>query len=320
LTKLLSRFAECIFWMARYVERANSLARVLDVNQSYSYDAKGGRNWESVLRLYSHSELFADRYDAITPENVLAFYLRDPLNPSSVRSCLRMARENARTVRPLISTEMWSQINAFYHEIKPLDPEDTTTQQLSDLAKLVKEGCQTHVGITMETFYRDEAWAFYVMGQQLERADQTTRLLDAKYQQLLPKGAGEGSAFDVAQWYALLRAAAGFQAFRREHPSSTRPEHVAAFLLFNPRFPRSLTSAVATASEALASLRRDFNLGSGREAQRRLRSFQSELADLDIGQVLQDLHGWLDWSQVQLMGVVNAIAQEFFGSPKSAAA
>src|SRR5690606_17150685 len=159
-------------------------------------------------------------------------------------------RENARTVRPLISTEMWSQINAFYQEIKRLEPEDTTTQQLSDLAKLVKEGCQTHVGITMETFYRDEAWAFYVMGQQLERADQTTRLLDAKVHQLLPKGAQEGSALDVSQWYALLRAAAGFQAFRREHPSSTRPEHVAAFALFNPRFPRSLTAAVMATSEA----------------------------------------------------------------------
>jgi uncharacterized alpha-E superfamily protein len=320
LTKLLSRFAECIFWMARYVERANSLARVLDVNQSYSYDAKGGRNWESVLRLYSHGELFADRYDEITPENVLAFYLRDPLNPSSVRSCLRMARENARTVRPLISTEMWSQINAFYHEIKPLEPEDTTTQQLSDLAKLVKEGCQTHVGITMETFYRDEAWAFYVMGQQLERADQTTRLLDAKYQQLLPKGAGEGSAFDVSQWYALLRAAAGFQAFRREHPSSTRPEHVAAFLLFNSRFPRSLTSAVGATGDALASLRRDFNLSSGREAQRQLRSFQAELADLEIAEVLRDLHRWLDWAQLQLIRIGGTIAQDFFGSPAPAAA
>ena len=129
------------------------------------------------------------------------------------------------------------------------------------------------------------------------------------------------AALDAGEWHALLRAAAGYHAYPpRASEHGYVPSEVAGFLLLNTAFPRSLTSAVATTSEALNSLRRDFNLTSGREAQRHLRSFQAELADLDIAQVLQDLHRWLDWAQLQLMGVSDAIGQDFFGWPKPAAA
>jgi len=314
LTKLLARFADCVFWLARYVERANSLARVLDINQTYSYDARGGRNWQSILRLHTDEEFFATLYPAVTAENVLAFYITDARNLSSIRSCLRAARDNARTVRPLISTEMWAQLNALYTQIKEIDPAEINSQTLSQFCGLVKEGCQTHVGITMETFYRDEAWHFYLMGQQIERADQTTRLLDVKYQQLLPSYAEQGSALDVAQWHALLRAAAGFQAFRREHPSRTRPEHVAAFLLFNGRFPRSLMAAVNEATEALASLRRDFGLRNGGETQQHLRVLQTSLMDMRIEDVIaRGLHDTIDWAQRELIETTRLIAREFFG-------
>lgn len=314
MTKLLSRFADCLFWLARYVERANSLARILDINQTYSYDAKGGRNWQVVLRLYTDEETFAKLYPQVTAENVLAFYVTDRRNPSSIRSCIAAARENARTIRPLISTEMWTHLNVFYEAIKSIDPAEVTPQSLSSLAARVKEGCQTHVGITRETFYRDQAWAFIVMGQQIERADQTTRLLDVKFQQLLPKAAEAGSALDVSQWHALLRAAAGFQAFRREHPSQTTPEAVAAFLLFNPRFPRSLLCAVNEAAEALTILKREFGLRNGEASLQKLRGFQSRLMDLTIEAVLeQGMHTTLDWAQQELIAVTSLIRQEFCG-------
>ncbi len=314
MTRLLSRFAECVFWLARYVERTNSLARVLDVNQTYSYDARGGRNWASVLRLYSDEERFAELYDEVTAENVLAFYITDPQNLASVRSCLRAARDNARTVRPLISTEMWSQLNGLYSQVKEIDASELKTETLSQIAQLVKEGCQAHVGISRETFYRDEAWHFYVMGQQIERADQTTRLLDVKYQQLLPQGVEEGSALDVAQWHALLRAAAGFQAFRREYPSRTRPENVASFLLFNTRFPRSLLCAINEAADALSALRREFGLPTGLLAQKHLRSFQTTLMDLTIDEVMtRGLHETIDWSQCELMETTALLQRDFFG-------
>lgn len=314
MTKLLARFADCVFWLARYVERANSLARVLDVNQTYSYDAKGGRNWQVVLRLYTDEEEFNQLYPQVTAENVLAFYVTDARNASSIRSCVRWARENARTIRPLISTEMWTHLNVFYEHVKAIDPAEVTSQSLSELCGAVKEGCQTHVGITRETFYRDEAWAFYVMGQQLERADQTTRLLDVKYQQLLPKAVEAGSALDVSQWHALLRAAAGFQAFRREHPSRTTPEAVAAFLLFNPRFPRSLLCAVNEAADALSNLKQEFGLRNGNLAQKHLRSLQSRLMDMTIEDVLaQGMHETVDWAQRELNEATSLVRREFCG-------
>lgn len=314
MTRLLSRFADCVFWLARYVERANSLARVLDVNQSYSYDVRGGRNWASVIRLYDDEERFAALYDQVTAENVLAFYIHDPRNLSSIRSCIRAARDNARTVRPLISTEMWAQLNALYSQVKEFEGAEVKPQTLSQIAQVVKEGCQTHVGISLETFYRDEAWHFYLMGQQLERADQTTRLLDVKYQQLLPQGAEEGSAADVAQWHALLRAAAGFQAFRRENPSRTRPMHVASFLLFNPRFPRSLLCAVNEAADALSCLRTEGGLPTGLLAQKHLRSFQTTLMDMTIEEVLdRGLHATIDWAQSELIETTALLQREFFG-------
>ncbi len=315
MTKLLARFADCVFWLARYVERANSLARVLDVNQTYSYDAKGGRNWEVVLRLYTDEEEFKQLYEQISPENVLAFYITDVRNPSSIRSCIRWARENARTIRPLISTEMWTHLNVLYEHLKGIDPSEITPQSLSEFSAGIKEGCQTHVGITRETFYRDEAWAFYLMGQQLERADQTTRLLDVKFQQLLPKAVEAGSALDVSQWHALLRAAAGFHAFRREHPNRTTPEAVAAFLLFNPRFPRSLLCAVNEASEALDNLRREFGLRNGTASQKQLRGLQSRLIDMRIDDVMaQGMHETLDWAQRELMQITSLVRREFCGA------
>lgn len=314
MPRLLSRFAEGVFWLGRYVERANSLARVLDVNQTYSYDAQGGRNWQIVLQLNSDEEAFSALYDEATAENVLAFYVTNQRNPSSIRSCLGFARENARTLRPLISTEMWTQLNAFYHRIEKVRSREAAPQALSKLATAIKEGCQTHVGITRETLYRDEAWLFYLAGQQIERADQTTRLLDVKYMQLLPKEAETGSAVDVSQWHALLRAAAGLQAYRRQHPGRTTPSSVAAFMLFDPLFPRSVICTTNEATRALAGLKRTFRVTTGDAARKRLRDFQARLLDMTIDDVLkQGMHEMLDWVQLELSVTTSLIGREFFG-------
>ncbi len=314
MTRLLSRFAECVFWLGRQVERANALARVLDVNQSYSYDAHGGRNWEMLLHLYEQEEEFRRRIGDVTPEAVLYFHLLDEGNASSVRSSIAQARENARTLRPLISTEMWTQLNGFHRTLLDLSPSDATPRRLSRLAALIKENCQAHVGVTLETLYRDEAYYFYIMGQQIERADQITRLMWIKYHQLLPMGAEEGSVVDVSQWHALLRAAAAFQAFSREHPSNLTPDAVTGFLLFNPRFPRSLLCSVAAATEALTTLRRDFNLASGSLAVRTLWSFQSSLHDFDMDEVnTRGLDDTIDWAQRELIRATDMIALSYFG-------
>jgi uncharacterized alpha-E superfamily protein len=315
LARLLARFADCVFWTARYVERSISLARVLDVNQAYSQDAKGNRNWQSILTFYADEERFAELYKQLSADAVIAFYTTDPRNLASIRSCLRQARENARTIRPLISTEMWSQLNALHRKIKPLKASSVTSKTLSNFATLVKEGCQTHVGITMETFYRDEAYHFYMLGQQLERADQTTRLLDVKFAQLRAGATEMGSATDVSQWNALLRAAAGFQAYRRRHPvTAMSPQSVAHFLLLNPMFPRSLLCAVNGANDALNALRREAGLTTGARAQKRLRAFQSALMDLDIDEIMaRGMDEAMDWVQRELNEIGDLVTKEFFG-------
>src|SRR5262249_6491118 len=220
---LLARYADCIFRLARYVERAENLARILDVHETFSRDGRGGQNWRSIVQLNSDEERFFATHDAASVNTVVNFYVIDAGNPTSIVSTIRFARENARTLRPLISTEMWVQLNVFYNRLVDLRPADLSPGNLASLLATIKEACQTHAGITEGTFFRDQGWYFYQIGRYMERADQTTRLLDIKYHLLLPSISDVGSPVDVSQWNALLRSAAGYHAYRRLHAASTTP-------------------------------------------------------------------------------------------------
>jgi uncharacterized alpha-E superfamily protein len=319
LSSLLSRYAECVFWLARQIERANSLARVLDVNETFAYDAEGQQSWETVIDLYADGEEFAKKYDTPSAEAVLYFYLLDRENPGSILSTITQARENARTLRPLISTEMWLQLNTFFTRLKRLRRSDIAEQNLSKICALVKEECQTHLGVTTETFYRDPAWAFYRLGQALERADQTTRLLDVKYYLLLPSAAGVGSAVDVSQWNAVLRSAAGFHAYRRMHPREINPADVTGFLLFDKRFPRSVLACLAEAVEAMTELREDGGLAAGLPAEERLLALSGRLASMSVDDVITaGLHETIDWVQTDIIEIADELAYAFFGAERPA--
>ena len=206
---LLARYADCIFWLARYVERAENLARILDVNETFSRDSRGGQNWLSILQLNADEKRFLAAHSEATAYSVVRFYVVDAGNPTSIVSAIRSARENARTLRPLISTEMWVQLNVFYSYLAALGEVDLVPGRLAALFGSIKEACQTHTGITDGTFFRDQGWYFYQLGRYIERADQTTRLLDIKYHLLLPSLSDVGSPIDVSQWHALLRSAVG---------------------------------------------------------------------------------------------------------------
>jgi uncharacterized alpha-E superfamily protein len=299
--------------MARQVERANSMARILDVNESFSRDARGGHDWEVILRLYSDEQPFKATGREPTADNVLHYYILDEGNPNSVRSCIRMARENARALRHLISTEMWVQLNGFYNHLRKLRKTELKAEKLNQICSYIKESCQTHSGITMETLYRDESWFFHRIGCWLERADQTTRLVDVKYEVLLPDTADVGSAVDEAQWNALLRSAAGFHAFRRVYRGRMTAENVAGFLLFDARFPRSVLASVQAANGHLNK----FCLAHGHTAKRasstRLRRLHAALAEDTAPElVARGMHEELDKIQVQLAGIVDALGREFF--------
>jgi len=313
MSQMLSRHAENIYWMARYVERSENLARILDVNETFSRNALGEQNWAAVISIFSDEDLFESLRDAPTTENVIEFYTLDTDNPNSIRSQLKAVRENARALRPLISTEMWTQINTFHNQISRKRRTDVTEERLSNFCALVKEGCQTHTGITEGTFARDAAWQVYEAGRALERADQTTRLLDVKYHLLLPSVEDIGSRLDVSQWNALLRSAAGYHAFRRFHPMDLSPQMVAAFMLFDERFPRSVRACMARLKQVLDTLEKTHDLTPRKRTRRDLNSLIRTLEGESIEDIfVNGLHEFLDDVQQELMTVSDEFAASFF--------
>ena len=313
---LLARYADCIFWLARYVERAENLARILDVNETFSRDSRGGQNWRSIIQLNSDEKRFFAADRAVSAANVLRFYLIDADNPTSIVSAIRYARENARTLRPLISTEMWVQLNVFHNRLAALGEPDLAPGRLSALFATIKEACQTHTGITEGTFFRDQGWYFYQLGRYIERADQTTRLLDIKYHLLLPSVSDVGSPTDVSQWNVLLRSAAGYHAYQRLHAARTTPARVAGFLLFNQAFPRSVHHCVREAGRLLGDLKSRYALRGGNDAAEELDRLRAVLGTLAIQEILsQGLHEFLDLLQQQLNAVTGNLGVAFFGYP-----
>ncbi|MGA8401678.1 MAG: alpha-E domain-containing protein, partial [Stellaceae bacterium] len=152
---LLARYAECIFWLSRFVERAENLARILEVHETYARDKTGARDWYSIVQLNADEETFAEKHSTASARNVIRFYLNDRENPTSILNTVKSARENGRTLRPLISTEMWVQLNVFYNRLNRIDDGELTPGALSPLLNDIKQACQTFTGITEGTFYRD---------------------------------------------------------------------------------------------------------------------------------------------------------------------
>ncbi len=311
---LLSRYADSISWVARYVERAENLARILDVNEVFARDSRGNQNWASIVELFSDRPRFFATHPKADAATVLDYYVGDASNPNSIVSAIRAARENARTLRPLISTEMWMQLNVMHQHLCDLDPAELAPGRRNAFFRWVKEGCQLHTGITEGTLHRDQTWYFYQIGRMIERADQTTRLLDMKYHLLLPRTQDVGSQLDVSQWNALLRSAAGYHSYRRLHSGRIAPSQVAGFLLLNRRFPRSVYLCVRDAESMLSELRMRYNLRHGNEAAEVLDQLRGLLSSITITEVLGNgLHEFLDLVQLRLNEVTRHIGIAYFG-------
>ena len=314
MSRLLSRYAEAIYWLARYVERAENLARILDVNETFSRDSRGWQNWRSILELFRDEDRFLAEHGEADADSVIYFYTLDQRNISSILSAINAARSNARTLRPLISTEMWIQLNMFSNKLKSIPREDLSEPRLTRFCSMVKEACQTHTGITEGTFYRDEGWFFYQIGRNIERADQTTRLLDVKYHLLLPRVEAVGSPLDVSQWNAVLRSAAGYHAFRRVQPSGMSPAAVSGFLLFHKRFPRSVSACINDISNRLNQLRSSYQLVGGSAVLEELDELLSVLDDITTDEVIEKgMHEFIDWIQLKLGRIHDELGSAFFG-------
>ena len=309
--RLLSRNAEALFWLARYLERGASLARVIEMQSSFGgQDRETGWSW--LLTLNSDEARFKERFD-VSSANIVAFYVTDAANPASIRSSIHWARENARALRPFIPLEMWVQINAFHQIIERIDTEDINPSQLPRTCAEIRTGCHAQIGIAEGTLYRDEGYQFFRLGQMIERADQTSRLLDVKFAQGATSARTIGSADDFVFWSTILRTAAAYQVFHRLEPESASPERVARFLVLSPNHPRSVGYCVSEIGNALSQLRGPFGL-SGANTCLEAAEVLTEglLAAGHDNNLLARLHEFNDWVQRALIDLTTHIGDAFF--------
>ena len=311
---MLSRVANSIYWLNRYIERAENIARFSDVNFNLSLDMPNEmvQQWEPLIMTSGDRDLYFERYGKVAPENVIHFLTFDEEYPNSILSCLNRARENARSVREIISSEMWEQVNAFYHFVRDASKSDQITNWPSFFQR-VKQESHLYVGIADVTMTHNEGWNFGQMGRFLERADKTTRILDVKYFILLPSARDIGSTLDELQWAALLRSASAYEMYRKQDLQRINPTAVAKFLLLDSAFPRSIRFCV---HEAERSLHRITGTPKGtwsNPAERNLGRLRSDLDYLMIDEVIgSGLHEFLDGLQSRISAVDDCIFEMFF--------
>ena len=284
---MLSRTADHLFWMARYMERAENTARMLNVNYETSLLPQSAdmatEGWRGLLSISELTWAFSQKYREVTARNVIDFMLRDETNPSSILSCLRAARENARAVRGALTTEVWETQNQTWLEFNRLLERGDLERDPAELFEWVKFRSHLSRGVTVGTMLMDEALHFLRIGTFLERADNTARLLDVKFHALAGDyfGAGnvkESQEVDFYHWSAILRSVSGFEIYRKVYRNVIRPERVAELLILRPDMPRSLAASM---NEVVANLQ----LVANEQSAETLRRAGRLRADLQYGRI-----------------------------------
>ncbi len=293
---MLSRTANHLYWMARYIERAETTARLLEVGgrNALMPDVGGGfrNDWEAILQANGTLDMFNDKYKDTVQRNIETFLFFDSDNPSSVLSCLNMARENARVVRTALTSSVWDAINGAYQELKQLQRTERSKVQLTDLTEWTLRATALIRGCIETTQLRNDGYHFMGTGFGIERGDNTSRLLDVKYYVLLPSVSYVGSGLDQSQWVTLLRSMSAHRAFNWTYPGELSAAKIADFLILNRMFPRSLLSAVYQTCDHLDHLGRGY--GSVTPAQAKVREILSELAEADVKDIFDEgLHEFL---------------------------
>jgi uncharacterized alpha-E superfamily protein len=295
---MLSRTADHLFWMARYMERAENTARMLDVNYQTSLlpqsEQMAEQGWRGLLSISELSADFSKKYRQVDARNVMNFMVHDESNLSSITSCLRAARENARAVRGALTTEVWETQNQTWLEFNRMLAEGAFERDPGAFFEWVKFRSHLSRGVTVGTMLMDEALYFLRIGTFLERADNTARLLDVKFHALagdyFGSAAKESQEVDFYHWSAILRSVSGFEIYRKVYRNVIRPERVAELLILRPDMPRSLAACM---NEVVANLEQVANQQSG-ETLRRAGRLRSDLKYGRIDEILATgLHAYL---------------------------
>jgi uncharacterized alpha-E superfamily protein len=314
---MLARDADSVYWMARYIERAEHIARILWVNSNLLVDvgdlapALQDRQWESVLTIFHANP-------PEKSEGLIAVWMRHYMtfsreNPNSIINCLTRARENARGVRELISSEMWENLNALYWSLQSEDAPKNFEESHDEFFRSIMTGSLMFQGLTDQTMAHDQRWMFAQLGKYLERITVTCRVIETKFNILHQAEAMLEAPLRNIHWMAVLRSCCSIEAYRRNHVGDMDPLKVAAFLLLENNFPRSVRYSVHHAHEAIAKLRTEINPPTIDNAERILGRLDTQLEYAEMSEILNEgLPAYLQKIQFQIGEAAMAVQKAYF--------
>ncbi|NVJ59561.1 MAG: alpha-E domain-containing protein [Gammaproteobacteria bacterium] len=306
---MLSRVANNLYWLARYLERAENTARLINVNSHLLLDLPKNikLGWQPIIDILSFRDIFYQNYKEADEKSVVNFMVLDQSNPGSIINSLYFARENARTVREIIPREAWEQINNIYLQVVDNKSDAfTRSTRYSYLSNIILAH-QTITGLLAGTMTHDEAYSFIRMGRNLERGDMSTRLVDVRSASLLPDVDNELRTFKNIQWMGVLKSMTAYQMYRRKVRVRINRDDVLSFLLLEPRFPRSLIHAVEQVEQSIEEL------PNNKAATEKVKQIKSYLLGAEPAKLKQDkLHEFIDRMQQGLIEIDSEVSQSYF--------
>lgn len=312
---MLSRVADSLYWMSRYLERAEHTARVMGVNLHQMLDQtpdSADRRWDRLLLSLRTPHPEHVPHDAYSITQALTF---DPANNASIVACIAAARENARQVREMISSEMWEQLNRLFLWIKATSMEEIWNTEPHEFFRVVKEGAHLFQGITDGTMSHGEGWQFIQVGRSIERAGTTAAILDLHFSAYLAAQKGSEPGLEYLEWVGLLKSCTAFEAYCKVYTADLKPEQIAEFLLLNDEFPRSVRFSVDEVQHALHTVARISGMRNAGRAERLAGRLRASLDYGQVDEILADMHTYLDSIQRQCADIHNAIHQIYIAYP-----
>jgi uncharacterized alpha-E superfamily protein len=315
---VLSRVADSLYWMSRYIERAENNARLADVNLSLMLDLASTpefdphQPWNPIISSLEENEVFTSLYEKPDAHAALHFVALQEKNRNSIYSCLALARENARTTREQISSEMWEQINRLYLFVRSDEGRHLLRSSPYEFFRYIISGSHLFIGLTRATMTHGEGWHFMRAARHIERADCISRILDVKYHILLPSGERVGGNVDTIQWMSVLRSCSALEAYRKIYVDQVAPWKVAEFLITHPSFPRSIRFCVDSFDEALHCISGSDLARYANEAERLSGRLRYDIDFATIGEIFKfGLHEYLESIQKRLVEINDAIYEAY---------
>ena len=313
---MLSRVAESVYWMSRYVERAENVSRFVDVNYNLTLGDSSSLagQWLPLIYTTGDQDDFQERYGEPNRENTLKFLLFDSENPNSILSCISKARECARTVREIIPSSVWEQLNRFRMLVLESSRSQQAYEQPYEFCQSVRTASRLLNGIAISSMLHDDAFLFTQMGRHLERADKTSRIVDVQYFILLPKIEDVGTSIDIVRWSSLLKSADALDMYRRTHGRIV-PDKVAQFLILDPIFPRSIRFCVNEVQRCLSTMRQSEPLRKDLPSETLVSQLARRMNTVQIEEIIaQGMHAFIDQFQGAVNSLGNTVYADFFNT------